>query len=186
MIHNIRIESPSTKTALAAADFFCTHVCSEERVDVDGKNVNISFFGALSEDLLTAISESFPDTLIADEFYDGADIAVTYAKNGRHYTVDASVEFPEFDPSAAVKTDCKPDLLIVEYETGDSSCPYWEHIVMCEGLNIQAANKAFKAYADVNDLDYDQITAYVLKKLGCKWSEFTPGTAVNNVCCIHV
>lgn len=62
-------------------------------------------------------------------------------------------------------------LLIFMFETGDSSCPYWnEPVVVYERYNPGALESKMRIYMDDNPYSgYDEATEQILNDAGVRW-----------------
>lgn len=82
-------------------------------------------------------------------------------------------------------------LLIVSFETGDSSCRYWEEIRLIDStkFNYNEFIDCFMSFLETEEADtlvYDEIVNVILDSLGWEFHPFIFPTTINDFKIIYV
>lgn len=77
------------------------------------------------------------------------------------------------------------DLVTFNFETGDSSSPYWQEFALIDSIqmNCEALNNALKEYEENSEgtVEYEDIVSDVLNGLGWTWKPFTAGSKIQSI-----
>lgn len=78
------------------------------------------------------------------------------------------------------------DLIIFLFETGDSSCPYWQELALVDHeqmsyVTLEDSIASYMESEESEDKDHEDMVADILNESGWPWMAFTPGSNVHNV-----